>query len=150
LSAVAQARITQEVVEALYSDHPTSARLTQEVAEVLYSEIPHPTSATLTQTVLEVAYGDVPPIETYVLIAHPDNTKVLDLGTGGVPPSNWQTIGFNDSTWATPRNDTVYGPDWITIPGLPVVPYYAVFRWNLTITAPPTGATLSIVAETHA
>lgn len=83
-------------------------------------------------------------VSEYVLHAQPGNTKVLDLGTGGTPPANWQTAGFDDSTWATPRNDTAGGPDYITIPGYPNVPNYALFRWRTTITV-PAGGMLSLV-----
>jgi hypothetical protein len=106
-----------------------------------------------TQSVRTVVALTAPPPPTVrtVLVAHPDNTRVLDLGTSSSVPSNWYTAGFDDSAWATPRSDTVYGPDWITIPSYsPTVPNYALFRWRTFISVPTGGIISLIVGETHA
>jgi hypothetical protein len=47
--------------------------------------------------------------------------KVLDLGVGGTPPTNWFTSGFNDTSWSAPVVQTgatigspISGSAWIT------------------------------------
>jgi len=85
-----------------------------------------------------------------VLVAHPDNTKALDLGEGTVPvPSGWQNIAFSDTAWITPTNDTSYGVDWLTVPNRQWA-QHALFRWHCTLTL-GVGETIgSVTGETHA